>query len=151
MRSENKFQDLNYFKKYLNKNDKIVLIFDAKYDKSALFDRFDNGVGYHITPIIKGEKIDMMGLSPKSKSQIAAHLDRVYLAYNIGGIEELFQNSRFCPNEYYFVVYEININKLLKDKNIQLYEDAAFKDEGVYTMNNIPPQYIKFLKTLSRK
>lgn len=92
---------------------------------------------YHLTDKKHLDKILKIGLTPKTKSKMLYHPDRIYLTKTIEGLNNI--KTVFDINysgEY--VVLKID----LRDLFIFLRQDGQFK-EGVYTTDNIPPNHIE--------
>lgn len=100
---------------------------------------------YHVTKNNAVEKIQKIGLIPKSNSDFEDYPSRVYL----------FDNSSKGPNDYMKALY-YNYNIMnheftlleIDTKNItKLYIDSEFSKEygAFYTYENIPPSDIKII------
>lgn len=143
--------DESYLKS--NKDDikKIIIEFESKFDDIEV-NKFDKL--YHLSIQEYDIKIKKYGLSPKSKSKLSSHIDRVYLCKTIDDCkllipqmklyysEERDNNLYKLGNKKYrknskWIIYEIN-----NTENIILYKDSKYIN-GYYTMQNIKPEYIK--------
>jgi hypothetical protein len=102
---------------------------------------------YYVAPLRSWEKIQKIGLVPKSRSKKAYHPERIYL-----GKDEK-NTSDLAPKFYQFegikdwVLLKINTNMVPGDY-LRLYYDPNFK-YGYYTLNNIPPQAIEKIKEIN--
>lgn len=128
---------------------KVNLFFDAKYDSEISIDKLPS-VAYHITPEKHLKKILKIGLVPKSKHQLGIQPSRIYLAYKKDGIDILARHYKFYPDETKFIIFEIDVKELAKSKRVKFFNDSAFEDYGIYTYDNLPPQYMKPTDTYDR-
>ena len=148
----NKPFDEKYLK--INKDDikKISIDFDCKFDKID-----DNKCKklYHLSIQEYDKKIRRSGLSPRSKSKLASHIDRVYLYKSIIDCKTLIPQMKLhyseerdtnlykLGNKKYkkntkWIIYEIDNH----DDDILLYKDPRYIN-GYYTLSNINPNDIK--------
>jgi peroxiredoxin len=121
--------------------DTTHFIFEPKYSYSTTN---ESGVYYYITPTIYLEnKISKIGLSPRSQSKgNTYHPEFVYLLEDGGDyeglMEELFiRNEQDFKHKKFYSVLEVK----LPINDIKLYKDNNTPN-GVYTLNNIPPEVI---------
>lgn len=144
------------YKRYSNKliktlfliSDFVNIGFEKKYDQKVSVPK----IIYHSCPIERLEKIKKIGLTPKSKSKLAYHPDRIYFS---DSKKELYwltsllfdkgEDKEHISGNY--VILEIDTDKL---KNIEFYLDPNF-EWGVYTLSNIPPSAIKELERINVK
>ena len=117
--------------------------FEAKYDQKI--EKIPSTL-YHITPIENSDKIEKQGLAPKSRSKAAYHPDRVYLFTDLDSAEDLADMFYQKTGQDAWDTLQINITQIPGDY-FQLYKDPNFI-EGYYTLNNIPPNAIKRIKTI---
>ena len=80
---------------------------------------------------------------PRSKHQLGNQPSRIYLAYKRDGIDILARHHKFYPDEKQFIILEIDVEELAKSKKVKFFNDSSFEDYGIYTYDNLPPQYIK--------
>ena len=113
---------------------KYQIYFEAKYDKIVSI----NKDLYHVTTKKKLDKIQKIGLTPKSMSKISEHPDRIYLAINKNGAD-FIKNQLEQYNESELIVLKIDITKL---QNHKFMKDPNY-NVGVYTYQNIPPNAIE--------
>ena len=127
-------------------NPKIHSLFlecEAKFDQKV--NKIPD-VLYHITPLKNWDKIQKIGLTPRSRSKKSYHPERVYLGkdekhtldlaskfYQIGGVKD-------------WVLLKINTD-MVPGGYLKLYYDPNYK-YGYYTLNNIPPQALEKIKTI---
>jgi hypothetical protein len=125
------------------------ITFEAKYDTEV-----NNlpSVAYHVVPDLYNKKIERYGLTPKTKSKISTHPERIYMLINANknDIEnlcyELYQKlspeSQGRINKY--LILEIDLKRL---PNHKFYNDPNFNmdGDGIWTFQNIPPIYIKIV------
>jgi hypothetical protein len=102
---------------------------------------------YHVSPLRSWEKIQKIGLVPKSRSKKSYHPERVYL----GKDED--NTIRLAPHFYQitglkdWVLLKIDTTSI--PQYFTLYYDPNYKDKGYYTMNNIPPYAIEKIKDIN--
>jgi hypothetical protein len=102
---------------------------------------------YHVAPLKNWEKIQKIGLVPRSRSKKAFHPERVYLGKDEKNTSTLA--SIFSPIEGIkdWVLLKIDTDKI-PGEYLKLYIDPNFK-YGYYTLNNIPPQAIEKIKEIN--
>ena len=131
-------KDGDLFKPVGDLTDIDGLRFEAKYDMEAInLNRYI----YHVTDKKNLDKILKIGLTPKTKSKLSYHPERIYLAKNensVNDIIELFKRGNFINEP---LVLKIDTNNL---PNVFLV-DKQF-DGGVYTQQNIPPKNIEIVE-----
>jgi hypothetical protein len=122
----------------------IYLSCEAKFDQKV--NKIPDFL-YHVAPLRNWEKIQNIGLVPKSRSKKAYHPERVYL-----GKDE--KNTSALASKFYqiegiedWVLLKIDTNVVPGDY-LRLYVDPNFK-YGYYTLNNIPPQAIEKIKNIT--
>lgn len=136
------------------KNSKYV--FDIRYEAKFDFDlnNKDNNIFYHLTPDLYYKKIQLFGLTPKNKSKLSNHPERIYLLNsttdeNYENISyELYQSLEGTPQYrmiHDFYLLEIDFNKM--DKTPKIYIDPNFHiaNGGVWIYENIPPVCINVI------
>ncbi len=132
---------------FIEEKKPFTILFEAKYD-TEVTDL--PSVAYHVVPDLYGKKIERYGLTPKTKSKIATHPERIYLLINADeeDIEtlcyELHQKlSMESQNRIHsYLILEIDLKRL---PNHRFYNDPNFSvgGEGIWTFQNIPPIYIR--------
>lgn len=150
----NKFMDsFGWFPSKINgykytptpKTDAIIQ-YEPKYDIQVI----PSPHYYHLIPDIIWDNVKLSGLTPKTKSKISIHPERVYLVreYNEKAFEKLakalYNNIDGSTKEYIekYYVLKINIEELVKSGRDKFYKDPNYS-LGVWTYKNIPPIYIK--------
>jgi len=141
----------SYKRKYLNKADLIILQYEKKFDIDVTDYIKKSGVIYHIAPNNVVEKIMKKGLIPKNSTWQFSHEGRVYCFYqplSDFGFNEFvndFQyNKKIGKNNNGFSLLQIDVSLLNND--VKFYADPR-QINAVYTMDNIPPQAIKIIRT----
>jgi hypothetical protein len=129
-----------WIKEYSNQTKPIAFILEAKYDYEVEIP----DILYHASPIKFKDKIIKIGLTPKSGSKISNHPERIYLTDDLEKAINFGNYLMDEKNEWYkngFCIFSI------KGKNIsKLYSDVNFRQGGYYTLNNIKPEDINFIK-----
>lgn len=132
----------------------VIIRYEAKFDKPYVL---SSNLIYHITNTSAIADIIKTGLSPKAKSQLTMHPDRIYLTEDPKKCEALFitmraiiwgekfKNAKNVKPES-FVLLEIDLLKF-NSSNIDFYTDPNFNG-GFYITKNIPKEAIKIIKTI---
>lgn len=102
---------------------------------------------YHVAPLRNWEKIQQVGLVPKSRSKKAYHPERVYLGKDEKSTSSLAPQFYQLEGVKDWVLLKINTNMVPGDY-LRLYYDPNYK-YGYYTLNNIPPQAIEKIKEIN--
>jgi hypothetical protein len=123
--------------------------FEAKYDLGYSLNAMPD-VLYHAAPVKFESKIDKIGLCPKSMSQLHTQMDRVYLALSPDSVQQLVRNPEFHSTDDEFVIYQVAVKALSKKYVFDLYNDPAYRGEGVYTYSNVPPEYLTKVDRFTR-
>jgi hypothetical protein len=116
----------------------IYLECEAKFDQTV--NKIPN-ILYHITPLQNWDKIQKMGLTPKSRSKRSFHPDRVYLGKDIKNLTKLSKEFYLDTGLKEFALLKIETT-LIPGNYFKLYYDPNYKF-GYFTLNNIPPQAIE--------
>lgn len=132
---KNAFQNKKIYSIYLECEAK----FDQKVNKIPEF-------LYHVAPLKSWEKIQKIGLVPKSRSKKAYHPERVYLGKDEKNTSNLASKFYQSEGTKEWVLLKIDTNMVPGDY-LRLYYDPNFK-YGYYTLNNIPPQAIEKVKDI---
>jgi hypothetical protein len=133
--------------------DVIQVNIEAKYDTEQQPEEYY----YHLVPDIFLDKVELKGLTPKTKSKIATHPERVYLL-NPGNEDEYKKIANMLYDKtpstetkaqienYYLLRIDANA---LKDK-VKFYNDPNFQigNGAVWTYQNIAPKYIEKIETI---
>jgi hypothetical protein len=124
----------------------FYLVCEAKYDIEISEYELPDKL-YHITDSKNKEKILRIGLVPRSKEKIYKHPDRIYFSLNMDDLDYLRHNTEFKRSTDEFSVIEFDLNALRKNKRMRFFKDENFKDKGVYTLDNVPPQFLKSIES----
>lgn len=125
------------------KTHSIYLKCEAKFDQRV--NKIPNTL-YHIAPLRNWEKIQKIGLVPKSRSKKAYHPERVYVGKNEKHTLELATKFYETTGIKDWALLKIDTD-LIPGDYLRLYYDPNYK-YGYYTMNNIPPQAIEKIKNV---
>jgi len=138
--------------KFIGKKN-VDIKYEAKYGKEDEFIR-KNPTAFHITSNINLPKILKYGLTPKTKSKLSNHPERIYLVSNVESdeLEELAQalwkassNKDSIESMY---ILEIDLSKI---PNHKFYDDPNFfMGDGAFTEQNIPPSAIEVLYKINQ-
>jgi hypothetical protein len=120
----------------------IDFLFEAKYD--IPYTAFPEKM-YHICNSNNVDKILKIGLIPRCRSKKSFHPERVYLCKHINQANDLIEAFKILyPNEKYEI---LEINTVLIEQYLKLFQDPNFIEMGYYTLNNITPWCIKKINT----
>lgn len=112
----------------------LIFFFEAKYDPIINPPQFI----YHITDSKYIDSIKKIGLKPKSLNKRSNHSERIYFSLDENKSKVLWNNLKYdLPKGkgVLLVIDTINLNNTF-------YKDPNFKNMGIYTYENIPPQNI---------
>jgi hypothetical protein len=145
-------KDLKHF--IFNSNT-IELEFEPRYDLeiTTVEDKI-----YHLTFDIFWDKIKDIGLTPKNKSKISNHPERIYFVekYNEKEFDRLsnFLYKTLPPDTRELIekcyLLEIDARLLIENKKTKFYKDPNYS-LGIWTFENIPPVYINEIKEIKIK
>lgn len=140
----------NSLKKILNTRNEVTILYGAKYDTKVEI----NTPLYHLAPDILYKHIQQRGLTPKTKSKISTHPERIYLLYPTTDSDYYDvaltlwtslpeSNAKNAIQDYYLL--EVDTTKLSKHK---FYNDPLFymAEGAVWTYQNIPTSAIEVVK-----
>ena len=131
--------ELNYF---------IDVILEAKFDIQVDEDDMDSVNDLYHASFTKNEKkILKIGLAPRSKEKLMSHPARVYLAFDFKDAEYLAKQPKFRGEEKEMTIFRIDMEGLNKRRLIRFFRDPNFEG-GIYTYENIPPQFISVEKRI---
>lgn len=145
-----------------------VLTLEATHGIESVTPRFL----YHATLLQVWEtKIKQKGLSPKSKSILSTHPERVYFTTTVESAvaaakviaqekltvaqNQKYDPAKFNPGQYYkiWVILEVDTSKIPNIRGLSYFrthEDPNIPKDGqhaaVYSQNYVPPTAIKFVK-----
>ena len=128
----------------------LCIVIEAKYDVEVSIKH----KLYHTTRQEVLHKIMKNGLTPREKSKLSTHPERVYLALTYSDAYDLVVQLktdyvRKYPERYKtsddvkMCILEIDP---INVKYLKLFSDPNFKDNAVYTLMNIPKEAIKIIK-----
>ena len=149
--SENKEDSIIYNSKFWEtvKNNKLQLLqIEPKFVPELELYEYDTL--YHVTPSISVPKILKIGLCPRSKNKTSSHPDRVFLTKDEDDAIFLAKKFRKLNDKYKSsTILEVNFAEACdNDTSIRLFQDVNFVF-GVFTLSNIPPKYIKSIRTIN--
>lgn len=130
----------------------VKITFEKKYDDLEL--NIPNKL-YHLSIKEYEDKIKRYGLSPKSKSKLTSHIDRIYVCKTIEDCEALIPQMKvFYSEEYQLNYFSLSKKKYKKDVTPIIYEidnssnwikklylDPNYQN-GYYILENILPKYL---------
>jgi len=127
-----------WIKNYDENSKPIALYLEAKYDlKVEVPEKL-----YHASPIKYKEKISKIGFIPKTGNKKSAHPDRIYLTSSLETAIKFGENIKE-EDGYDCCIYEID-GKCIQN----LYSDVNLREQGYYTLQNIPPKCFKLIKEI---
>lgn len=136
--------------KYIRNYNNFRVRYEAKYDEQI--DISGNSGLYHVTSDVHWNKIERLGLTPKSQGKLANHPSRIYLlqSYNMSEIIEIatqliitYENNHLIKNAYILRIDPIKL------KTHKFYEDPNYHmSQAVYTYQNIPPVAISVVQVI---
>lgn len=97
---------------------------------------------YHLTPTKYLEKVMKIGLTPKTRSKIANHPDRIYFGLSVKSINVLKPQFKAITKISDWAILKIDVSNFKRPGSGHLFIDPAFQGEGVFTLSNIHPSYI---------
>jgi hypothetical protein len=119
-------------------NQNYVLCAEPKYDIKDIVPE----IIFHATLSKYVNKINKIGIIPKSNNKISLHPDRIYFSIKI---EDAIKFAEYLENKYDTSSAIVVVSTIDLDNNF--YSDINFKYSGVYTLNNISPKnIIKIIK-----
>jgi hypothetical protein len=123
--------------------DKIKKSYFTQLTVESRFNKITNMTEflYHVTLKSNKNKINNIGLVPKSKNKRANHNDRIYLGFD----KIITKNLAYQFSNGDYILLEVDTEGL----NIKLYDDPDFPGNGVYTYDNIPKSNIKIIEEFS--
>jgi hypothetical protein len=146
-------ESMNTMMKSADDEDAIQISIEAKYDTEQQPEKYY----YHLVPDIYLDKVELKGLTPKTKSKIATHPERVYLLNpdNEDEFEKIAnmlydktpsKETKSKIKNYHLL--RINADAI-KDK-VKFYNDPNFRigNGAVWTYQNIAPKYIEKIETI---
>jgi hypothetical protein len=130
----------------------IHIRYEGKYDTYIIP---NEKYYYHLSPDISWSQIKSNGLTPKSKSKLSYHPERVYLIKKydpdefVDMAKKLFSYVDPKTKEYIrdYYVLRIDIEALIKSGRDKFYKDPNYM-LGIWTYENIPPSYVEKIATI---
>lgn len=157
--------DENELSSMLKSYNMAFVRFEAKYDYPIDI----KGIKYlyHATKKLYLKNIQKNGLVSKSKSKIANHPERIYLAYTQEGAEKFAKHPTnltkspvlkrgkpetlpISAKKLYSIVVILRISTTRLPHTLKAYVDPNYKDEGCYTLNTIPWSAIDIAKEIEQ-
>ena len=125
----------NWCSDFDNEAKPIAFFIEPKYDLEVTnnFDKL-----YHVSPLKFKNKIQRIGLVPKSMNKISKHPDRIYLMNDITRANE-FGSYLLLKGEPY-CIWEIDVKCISA-----IYSDINMRDNGFYTLSNISFRCMKLI------
>jgi hypothetical protein len=138
------WKDLEFLISKIKKSDKVLLYFEAKFDKEIS----KPSLAYHVFCDLNLSKIKKFGLVPKSLNKITSHPERIYLSKTLEKsleIGEKLKNINLFNdyNKYKDINYGI-VEIDLKNIDCKCFVDPNYPN-GFYILNNIPSENLSFL------
>lgn len=122
--------------------DNILYIFEPKYNIEATTDIYNKYGGriYHTTNTKLIEKIKKNGLIPKTTCMIGDYPDRVYFSYNKNTAIGFAEIKELPDKTDRHVLLTIQLDKEEWTRRKFFYDNNMI--DSIYTLENIPPQWI---------
>jgi len=125
--------------------DVVDFIIEPKYDIELSYQDLSS-VMYHVIPNQNKEKIEKIGLIPKTKEKVSNHPDRIYFSPKKSDIDVLLKTKKFTEDNKIFSIFQFNCHDFLKKHpNRKFMIDPNFKN-SIYSVDNISPIFLKFEK-----
>lgn len=128
----------NWLKEYDETVKPIALYLEAKYDLCVITPH----TLYHASTIVHKDKISKIGFIPKSGDKKSAHPERIYLTDKLDVAVSFGENIKSESGSGY-CIYEIDGKCVEK-----LYSDVNLRENGYYTLQNIPPKCFSMIKEI---
>lgn len=130
---------------------KYEIIIEPKFD---IKHKLKTNILYHVTETKYLDKILKNGLIAKSMNTLSNYPERLYLVYNLEDAETYIKTKKgyylknidksIQPDKSKFQNIEYSILKieLPENNDFIFYDDPNFENKGIYTYDNISPNYI---------
>ena len=118
---------------------KIEIVLEAKFDEQPRIPK----TLFHVTTKNKAIKIAKDGIVPKSYSKLTYHPERIYLTDSIVAAIEFADKIK--KKEEIYVILGIKTDLV---PNMKIYDDPNYKLSGYYTLNNISPNALFFVREI---
>ena len=147
--SDKDLKVLNSFGWYNSSNKNNIYAFEPKYDYKIT----PLGYIYHLVPDINLKKVKMFGLTPKTKSKITKHPERVYFM-NPASRDEYYETAlalfNSVPAETQKLIENYYLLQITPNINSNFYVDPNFNlaNGAIWTYQNIPPSHIEILNKI---
>lgn len=142
----------------IKNNNEVIVVFESKFVENLNYENLSEKL-YHISPIERIDKIQKIGLTPRSGDKKLSYSDRIYLldvnSFNFKNKMSL--NFIFSELSKQLFSYEKNKDKLSGDYVVFYIKKEFFKNKGIYhdssfpgaiwTNFNIPPNDI-YIETI---
>lgn len=102
----------------------------------------ENRYLYHVTDKKHVNKILKNGLTPKTKSKVTDHPDRIYFSTDIGYMSEIMDIFVYDNHINYHDIVKLKVD--IHNLHIPFMVDGQFPG-GVYTTHNIPPNRVEII------
>ena len=144
------FNNLGYFiSTYTINGSDWVKEYDDDTKPSALYlePKYDIEISqipdilYHASPLKFKDKIFKIGFIPKTGNKLSNHPDRIYLTDDLKTAIYFGENIKKEQGDGY-CIWRIDGKSLSN-----LYSDINLRNNGYYTLSNIPPKYFELVKT----
>ena len=138
-----KFTDINALKEDNELYTLIHMSLETKYAQEI--GRGAHEIMYHISPLKYKYKIDKIGLIPKTLSKLSYHPERIYLSIDKDSAKRLIPSFEELSKDKHndgWIIYKVDITGLTDYNNgVRFFRDPNLP-EGIYTLSNIPPQFL---------
>lgn len=143
-----KFNIEKFLELYKDNNKNVVFQIEPKFHNGKPIIDFMYDF-YHVSPTKHEKKILKIGLVPKSKEKILAHPERVYFTTKMIDAVALADTFSDIDKEHLYTIFKANLKSAKENNNaIRVFIDPNFSG-GVFTLSNIPPQFLKIVKRIS--
>lgn len=115
----------------------VILQYEPKFD-IELFE-IPNHL-YHLTTCDKLKKMQKIGLTPHNSTEYFNFENRIYFSLDKEKLKEFAQLKSSITENKCFVILDVQLNGFTN--RIRFFKDPNFKN-GIYTLQNIPPQTIE--------
>jgi hypothetical protein len=136
---ENRYNP-SVFRDFINNHqpEEVYLRIQPKYGEEVTIEVPE--ILYHVTDSRYISNIKKIVLTPKTKSKLAYHPERVYLARTKSAAVIIADRMEELNGNYKPIILKIDRNKL--PKQTIFFNDTDFNKKGVYILGNIPPSAI---------
>lgn len=137
--------------------DKAIKEFNCDYFAARIEAKYDVEIErkfwpkelYCVAPFQVKNKIEKIGLVPKSGKNLDNQPERIYMGiYKDELINHMLPQLKQKDNRYKEGTILITLNTSEFPENVRLFDDINFPDGAVYTLVNIPPKCITEIKDI---